>query len=256
MAKIFPILVLKDNYIWTILNPETNEAAVVDPGEAAPVISLFEKESITLTSILITHHHWDHTGGIAELLSYRNVPVYGPQTEKIVGISNALIAGDVVKLPEQNYEFKVIEVPGHTLGHICFVGKHTLFCGDTLFAGGCGRIFEGSPSQMFNSLEALKKLPPDTKVYCAHEYTENNLKFAKLVEPNNKHLLNRIEKVADLRLDGKVTIPSTIRSELDTNPFLRTDSAELQKNVQMHCGAELNDELEVFTALRKWKDSF
>lgn len=230
-----------------MVNSKTNCGAIVDPGTASPVLKELERLNIKLSAILITHHHKDHTGGIAELLKHHNVPVYQP--------SNCN-DGDSIAIAELGLKFQVIATPGHTLDHIVYYGDNKLFCGDTLFAGGCGRLFEGSATQMFHSLQKLKILNPSTKVYCAHEYTQANLKFAATVEPDNQDLTLRLAKVAKLRDNGAITLPSSIALELKTNPFLRVSQETIRQNVTQFCNQELIDELAVFSMLRKWKDRF
>ena len=229
---IIPIHALKDNYIWMISHSDKKLAVVIDPGEAKPVLDILEQQELNLTAILVTHHHWDHTNGIAELLERYPVPVYrSPLDNKLV-------------ISELDLNFTILTIPGHTLDHIAFVGLGGVFCGDTLFCAGCGRVFEGTHEQMFESLQKLAQLPDETKIYCGHEYTQNNLKFAKTVEPNN----------ADLILQTKV--PSNIKLEKFTNPFLRCEIPEVHQAVENYCGKKLNTPVEVFRELRNWKDNF
>jgi hydroxyacylglutathione hydrolase len=247
MLEIFPIPAFTDNYIWVILNPDNNKASVVDPGTAEPVIDYFNTNNLQLTSILATHHHWDHTGGIPSLLSKWEVPVYKSQDLK---------EKDTITLQDQGLTLSVLEIPGHTLDHISFLGNNMLFCGDTLFAGGCGRLFEGTPQQMLSSLQKLSSLPKDTKIYCGHEYTSNNLKFAINVEPSSNDLLQRIQDTNAMRSQNLPTLPSTLELELKTNPFLRTDVPAVKKSVEDYCGKILNSQVEIFKQLRSWKDVF
>ncbi|PWF42237.1 hydroxyacylglutathione hydrolase [Massilia glaciei] len=250
---------LKDNYFWLI--HDGVNAAVVDPGDAAPVLAALAAHSLTLTAILLTHHHADHIGGVPRLLSHAKVPVFGPANEPIATISVPLAEGALVDVPGLALSLRVLEVPGHTLGHIAYVratpGANWLFCGDTLFAGGCGRLFEGTPAQMAASLARLAALPDDTQVFCAHEYTLANLAFAAAVEPDNRLLQQRTERESARRAAGQPTLPSSIGLEKQTNPFLRHRepgvAAGLAKAGKLAPGA---DELAVFTALRGWKNTF
>ena len=232
MPTCHPIRALSDNYIWTLVNPSTREAWVVDPGEAHPVEDYFSKHKLTLSGILITHHHWDHTHGIEELCFSRTIPVHGPGD--ILGVTHPTTPNETIRLEEISMDFEILDIPGHTLDHIAYVNDNHLFCGDTLFAGGCGRVFEGTFSQMHASLQKLKQLPDATKVFCGHEYTYANLKFALHLEPNNAKLHQRMEAVMALIKDKRVTLPSTIGLEKETNPFLRCASAtDFQKIRQL-----------------------
>ncbi len=227
-----------DNYIWIIegASDSTKAAAVIDPGQAEPVMAALEQRGLSLAAILITHHHADHTGGIPDLVAQapwhlgKAPVVYGPAQEPIEGITCRLWEGDVVELDALNARFSVIEVPGHTRGHIAYFGfcdsaDPVLFCGDTLFAAGCGRVFEGSHDQMWNSLQKLSSLPGNTALYCAHEYTLSNLKFARHALPENKAIADRFEKVSGLRALNQISLPSSIEEELLTNPFLLCKNA-------------------------------
>lgn len=256
MTRITPIPAFNDNYIWVILHQESKHTIVVDPGDATPVIQHLEKHGLTLSAILITHHHWDHTGGIEKLLQYAKVPVYGPANDPVSPMDYPLGEDDQFALSTADCEFRVLDIPGHTSGHIAYVGLGGVFCGDTLFASGCGRLFEGTPEQMVSSLKKLSSLPGETMVYCAHEYTAANLRFAATVEPNNPDIQARIEQVANLRAQEKPSLPSTIATERQTNPFLRCHIDSVQQAVSAHCGRQLNDVIDVFAELRKWKDGF
>jgi len=254
-VSIFPIKAFNDNYIWCIHNK--THCTVVDPGDAAPVLAYCQDNQLTLSAIIITHHHWDHTGGIDALLAaFPNIPVYGPQNKNIKQITVRLSQGDDIELALLGVKFSILEVPGHTLDHIAYYGDIGLFCGDTLFSAGCGRLFEGTPQQMFASLSKLTALPADTAVYCTHEYTMANIAFAEAVEPNNQALIDYKRWVNQQRAENTPTLPSNIQRELDVNPFLRCHSAELVANVSQNMGAMLASEQEIFASLRSWKDNF
>jgi hydroxyacylglutathione hydrolase len=254
MYTIVPIPALRDNYIWAL--HDDRHAVVVDPGEAEPVLAFLKKRNLKLSAILCTHHHNDHTGGIAELCEVYNVPVYAPRAENIPGTTQALEDGDTVRLPKLDAALKVIDVRGHTRGHIAYVGDGFVFCGDTLFGCGCGRLFEGTAEQLFTSLQRLAQLPDDTRVCCAHEYTETNIRFALACEPDNPRLRKRAGEARALRAAAMPTVPSTIALEKATNPFLRCDQEEIIHSAEQFSGADISGELAVFTALRKWKDHF
>lgn len=253
MFDVIPIPAFQDNYIWLLRKGAT--AVVVDPGDARPVLAVLEREGLALSSILITHHHADHQGGVADLLARHPAEVFGPAAESIASISKPLRGGDMVWLDSLGVDLRVIAVPGHTLGHLAYYGAGCLFCGDTLFAGGCGRLFEGTAAQMADSLSRLAALPDDTAVYCAHEYTQANLRFALVVEPGNLRLQGRAAEVSAARANGQPTVPSTIGLEKATNPFLRCREPEVVASVRSRTPAAC-DELTVFAALREWKNSF
>lgn len=255
MINIEPIKAFDDNYIWLMT---TNEGSiVVDPGENINLLKVIEKKNIKLDAILVTHHHYDHTGGIEELLTkYPNLKVYGPNNNVDL-IKSRLVDGELLNVI--GVDFEVIEIPGHTLDHIAYYANINnsplLFCGDTLFAGGCGRVFEGTFDQMYESLMKLKKLPQNTRIYCGHEYTINNLKFAKAVEPDNIDLIARYNDAIDLRKNNIPTLPSTLSIELKTNPFLRAEKNNVQKIIPNEFKTGLSEK-EIFSALRQWKDNF
>lgn len=262
-VNITPIKAFSDNYIWAITNKQV--ATLVDPGDASVCIEFLEKNTLTLTSILITHHHSDHTGGINQLVDYCqqkkwSLTVYGPANENIPQCNVKLNENDLVVLDELNINFRIIDLPGHTAGHIAyFATDHVmpiLFCGDTLFSGGCGRLFEGSPEQMLNSLTKLADLPENTQVYCTHEYTQANLAFALTVEPNNQALVTYNKKVNELRSKGYASIPSTIQLEKQINPFLRCHKQSVQASAQQFATDSNGTPQDTFTTIRRWKDQF
>ncbi|HEY5993538.1 MAG TPA: hydroxyacylglutathione hydrolase [Gallionellaceae bacterium] len=256
MLDIFPIPALRDNYIWALHNRQ--HAAVVDPGEAAPVLSWLKARQLNLAAILCTHHHGDHTGGISELCAVYNVPVYAPHAENIPGTTRALAEGDTVDLAELGISLKVLDIRGHTRGHIAYLlpENYGVFCGDTLFGCGCGRIFEGTAEQLHRALQRLAALPDDTLVYCAHEYTEANIRFALVCEPENARLRQRAAEAHILRAAGKPTLPSTIGLEKATNPFLRCREPAIIRAAQQAGSLVGEGDLPVFAALRHWKDHF
>lgn len=254
--KIIPVPALNDNYIWTIVHPETQQAIIVDPGEAEPVLQTIKADHLKLTAILITHHHWDHTNGIGEILNRYPVPVYGPLKDNVSNCDHPLKEGDHIKFPKMALEFEVLGIPGHTLGHIAYLTRDWVFTGDTLFGAGCGRLFEGTPDQLYHSLMTLSKLDSKTKVFCGHEYTAENLRFAENVEIDNYDLQKRIADTQALISEGLPTLPSTIGLENQTNPFLRCHLPVIQEAVEAYCGQPLADTVAVFAALRRWKDEF
>ena len=251
---ITPIKAFHDNYIWCLQNGKY--ALVVDPGDPNPVINYIIKQKLELVAILITHHHPDHVGGNKSLIEKFNVPVYGPSTEIIPGISHKLVEGDRVFINELGLDFTILDIPGHTLGHIAYHHDKILFCGDTLFSCGCGRLFEGTPQQMYTSLMKIAQLPDDTVIYCTHEYTEANIKFALHVDPLNKELIRYKNKVKFLRKKGLPSLPVTLAKEKQTNPFLRSHKPNLAQAVSKHRGVKSNRPSDIFAALREWKDSF
>jgi hydroxyacylglutathione hydrolase len=254
MLEIHQIPVLTDNYIYLIHEPASRSTAAVDPAVAGPVLTALDRRAWTLTHILNTHHHGDHVGGNRELKARTGCLVVGPlaDRDRIPGIDVAVGEGDHFKLGQA--EARIFDVPGHTRGHIAywFPESGALFCGDTLFAMGCGRLFEGTPEQMWHSLGKLKALPPSTRVYCAHEYTQANGRFALTVEPDNRALRERMASVSELRRRGLPTVPSTLAEELATNPFLRPSSPSLQRTLHLPAATEV----EVFAETRRRKDRF
>ena len=258
MLQIVPVKAFKDNYVWTLRN--ASHAAVVDPGEAAPVLDYLAREKLKLAAILATHHHADHVGGITDLLAAQKdpagVPVYGPKNEPIATLTCPVSEGDSVTIPQLGAKFSVLDIPGHTRAHIAYYGAGALFCGDTLFACGCGRVFEGTAEQMYASLEKLRALPDETKVYCGHEYTLANIGFAEAVEPSNASLKTRLERDQRLRDAGQPTLPSTLGEEKATNPFLRCREPAVVESANKYLGARIADPARVFAAIRDWKNRF
>lgn len=254
--QIDRIAAFSDNYIWALRNDRASCCTLVDPGESEPVERYLAQNDLSLASILITHHHYDHTGGVEALKQQHQCKVYGPDNAKINGIDVTLKDGDTITLDEINASFDIIEVPGHTLDHIAYITKHRVFCGDTLFAGGCGRLFEGTPEQMWQSLKKLISLPENTAVYCAHEYTQANLTFALEVDKHNTDLKQRLDKVTQARQNNQATVPSTIADELATNPFLRADQKEVAAAAETFSGQSLSTPEDVFAVIRQWKDNF
>ncbi len=253
MIKISPIPAYSDNYIWLIQFGD-HQAVVIDPGDAAPVQKALQQQGLQLAAILVTHNHWDHVNGIEALLQHQQVPVYGPASRQTPGLSHPCIAGECIQINELNLE--VMEVPGHTQDHIAFYGHQALFCGDTLFAAGCGRLLGGSAEQLYDSLKKISELPIDTYVYCTHEYTLSNLKFAQAVEPGNPQIMQRVATETEKRQQGRPTLPSTLRFELATNPFLRCQSDEVKTSAENFSAKTLPSPAQVFKTLRYWKDGF
>ncbi|MGE5386559.1 MAG: hydroxyacylglutathione hydrolase [Betaproteobacteria bacterium] len=253
MLEIDFIPAFQDNYIWLLRNGQ--DAAVVDPGDATPVNWRLQAEALSLKAILVTHHHADHQGGVPALVETRGVStVFGPANESITACNRPVSGGDVLSV--LGVEFTVIDVPGHTAGHIAYSIPGAVFCGDTLFGAGCGRLFEGTPAQMAASLAKLAALPDDTLVYCAHEYTEANLRFAMAVEPDNADISERAARCAFERLRGRPTVPTTIGAEKRTNPFLRCHEPAVLAAARRQNPATTADPVSVFTTLREWKNNF
>ncbi len=258
MPTIIPIPAFADNYIWLLRDGAA--AAVVDAGDAAPVIEYLERERLELTAIICTHHHGDHVGGNRALLQRWQVPVYGPARETIPGRTHAMREGDEIVVDGIGLPLSVLDIPGHTAGHIAYVCRSRdsslVFCGDTLFAAGCGRLFEGTPTDMVGSLDKLAALPAETRVYCGHEYTVANLRFALAVEPGNAALRERETVAVAQRARGEPTLPSTIGDERATNPFLRTGEMTIRAAASAHADRELADRVGVFAEIRAWKNAF
>lgn len=254
MLKITALPALKDNYIWLIRNNGDRYAIIVDPGEAGPVQKALDAGNLQPVAILITHHHYDHVDGIRELVINYGIPVYGPKNEPIPELTHPVGEKDHACLEAVGADFQVLEIPGHTAGHIGYYGHGLLFCGDTLFTAGCGKVFDGTAQQLFHSLQRIMALPDETLIYCAHEYTEENLLFARMVEPENSAIIQRLKKTRRIRSTGAPTIPSTLAEEKLTNPFLRCDREGVITATKQFAGHALNNTEEVFIALRHWRD--
>jgi hydroxyacylglutathione hydrolase len=257
MVQVKAIKAFSDNYIWCLTTDTSDQAWVVDPGDAQPVITHLAKHNLSLSGILITHHHYDHTDGVKKLVAANpNIPVYGPANSPFKGITHPLKDGQRINV--FNIPFTVIATPGHTLDHICYINEQLAFTGDTLFSGGCGRLFEGSAEQMWHSFNKLRELPAECKVYCTHEYTQANLAFAKAVEPRNPELLDYSNKVDELRSNNDITLPTTIGQELKINPFMRSDLPTITELIpKQFCAlAKNNEPWGNFAGLRAFKDNF
>jgi len=250
MFNVIPLPAFNDNYIWLIT--QGKYAAVVDPGDADVVERALNTQQLILTDILITHHHSDHIGGVEDLLKRHQVNVYAPKHEQYNFNHLAVSQQDWVSLNHHDIKFNVIEVPGHTLGHVAYYTSGALFCGDTLFSAGCGRLFEGSAQQLYQSLLSLAQLHPETKVYCTHEYTQKNIQFALSIEPQNAALVAYSKTVQKLRAQGLPSLPTSIQQELAVNPFLRCEQAEIKLNLGMPQATDL----EIFIELRQRRNNF
>ncbi len=263
--KLVALPAFSDNYIWML--HDGLEALVVDPGDAAPVLAALADTGLRLAGILVTHHHADHVGGLAALRPHLQGPVIGTGSEGIQGLDRQVVEGESVELLGQRFE--VLEVPGHTAGHVAFFLRDPtdgsapiLFCGDTLFSGGCGRLFEGTPAQMLDSLDKLAALPGEARVCCAHEYTLSNLKFAQAVDPENEDLSDYVARCKALREQALPTLPSSIATERRINPFLRADEAALRQSAVQRASASTTplaanaDRVAVFATLRQWKNEY
>lgn len=261
MLKIIPLPAYNDNYIWVLHQQGTNYCVFVDPGDANICIKFLQQSKAKLCAILITHSHRDHIDGVKELISYCkfngwNINVYYPRNEPVDGGNIELSEPDRITIEPMEITFDILDIPGHTLGHIAFVNHQMLFCGDTLFSGGCGRVFSGTANQLKTSLDKLSTLPSELEVYPAHEYTQENLRFAILIDPKNVDLLIYSEYVDHLRFGRQVSLPTTIARERLINPFLRCDSQEIKLNLEHHFNVQFASEIAVFTALRAYKNVF
>jgi hydroxyacylglutathione hydrolase len=254
MRTITPIRILSDNYVWVLGDDQSPRVAIVDPGDARPVVEHLDRNGLTPDAILVTHHHRDHVGGVSALVGRFGCPVFGPSLPGLV--DHQVGGGDRVTVADPAVALTVLQVPGHTLDHLAYVGDGFSLCGDTLFAGGCGRVFEGTPEMMQASLDRLAELPDDTRIYCAHEYTEANLRFAAAVEPESRAVARRLAAVRELRQRGLPTVPSTLAEERETNPFLRTRESTVMAAAARFRGWDTAPGEETFAAIREWKDRF
>ncbi|MFT7413876.1 MAG: hydroxyacylglutathione hydrolase [Methylophagaceae bacterium] len=256
MLTIQAVPAFNDNYIWFIQEPVSKNLLIVDPGDAEPVIKAIEQQQLNPMALLITHHHSDHIAGIDKLVNHYNIPVYGPKYEAIPSLTHLLTACHNLIINSAFPPITVLEVPGHTNDHIAFLIDGNLFCGDTLFAAGCGRLLGGTAEQLHASLQLIASLPEQTKIFCAHEYTQANLRFAACVDPSNTEIKQRIADTDALLMNGKPSLPSLLTLELKTNPFLRCQQPDVIQAAQQFCGDQLLDSQAVFTTLRAWKDQF
>ena len=255
MIEIIPVTALKDNYIWLLENKINQSTVIVDPSEHDPVLEIIKTKGLIPAAILITHHHWDHVGGISGLIHEYNIPVYTPKKEVVIGSTNPVSEGDSINFPELGLKIRVLDVPGHTSGAIAYYTEKMIFTGDTLFTGGCGRLFEGTPAEMYHSLTKIKELPDDTHIYCGHEYTVSNLKFASIVEKNNKSIQKRLDMSEQMRRINQPAVPASIEVEKRTNPFLRCEEESVINAASERAGRKLDNPVEVFATIRSWKDS-
>jgi hydroxyacylglutathione hydrolase len=254
VLRAIPLPAFQDNYIW-LLAADDGAALVVDPGAAAPVLQA-AADGLRPVAILLTHHHADHVGGAGEIASRFGIPCHGPHDERIAAVDRRVGDGDEVHVPALGLRLRVLDIPGHTRTHIACHADGHLFCGDTLFSLGCGRLFEGTPAQMLASLDRLAALPGDTAVYCGHEYTEANGRFARAVEPDNPRRDDWLAEVSARRARGEPSLPSTIAIERDGNPFLRIEQPALRRRVDAHAGRATTDRVDTFAELRRWKDDY
>lgn len=257
MLHAHPIPAFNDNYIWALRGHVPSEIVVVDPGDAEPVLSYLREQKLNLHAILITHHHWDHTGGVEKLVERFSVPVFGPANSPFSGITDPLVDGSEIEVLDNRLQIKA--VPGHTLDHIVYLQpdqRPQLFCGDTLFLAGCGRLFEGTPKQMLAAMDYFESLPDDTEVYCTHEYSIANLRFAQAADPKNPAVVKALERCTEKRQQSQPTLPSSISVEREINPYMRTRNSEIIASAERFAGRPLNNDVEVLAAIREWKNSF
>lgn len=257
MTSIIALNAFNDNYIWTIHSPDSAKIIVVDPGEAEPVLSYIKKYQPTLAGILLTHHHFDHSGGIISLLDkYPSIPVYSSKIDQVPGVTHTVQEGETIHFSHLTKPIYVLDIPAHTLGHIAFLYDNVVFSGDTLFSVGAGKIFEGTVAQMYHSLNKLKNLPRNTLLYCGHEYTLANIAFAQIVDPDNPILEQRRKEVQALRAHNLPSLPVSLEIECQTNPFLRSNTPVIIEAVQKHAKKILTDPIQVLLELRQWKNHF
>jgi hydroxyacylglutathione hydrolase len=254
--RLKPLPSLSDNYIWLLINDDNSTAIIIDPGSSEPCESFFAQEGIKPVAILVTHQHWDHVNGIEKLVRDYGLPVYGPSTETIPCLTTALNTNDRFTLPGFDLDFEVIDLSGHTAGHIGYLTDGMFFCGDTLFSAGCGRLLGGTAAQLHASLQRIKKLPRNLTIYCTHEYTLDNLHFAQAVEPDNEAIQVRLNQAKALREKNQPSLPFTIDQEIRYNPFLRTDKESVMNAVAQHSGQKIENSEDCFRYLRMWKDGF
>jgi len=256
MLTIHAVPAFNDNYIWLIQATNSQKVLIVDPGDAQPVLDVIEQQSLIPVGILITHGCHDHIDGITPIIEHYKLPVYGSEIEGIPHLSHPVSPDNQIMVDSDFTAIRILDLPGHTKGHISFLIDNSLFCGDTLFGAGCGRIHSGTAEQLYNSLQKISQLPAQTKIYCAHEYTQDNLRFAAVIEPNNLAIQQRIRDTEQLLQKGMPSLPSVLALELATNPFLRCNQAEVMATVEQFFSKKLATELELFTAMRLWKDQF
>lgn len=246
-----------DNYIWLLYDENSRHALVVDPGDAGVVLNTVHSKQLQLTAVLITHHHYDHIGGLSKLVQHNpQLRIFGPRKESIAHVNVAVGEGDLVEASPSLPKLTAFDVPGHTASHVAYHCDNNLFTGDTLFAAGCGRLLGGTAEQLFQSLQRIVQLDDNTRIYCAHEYTLANLKFAQAVEPANENVVSRLQKIEQMRANGRPSLPSTLAEEKLSNPFLRCDEQSVIQAVQQYSGQQLSNASEVFRAMRSWKDQF
>ncbi len=256
MLTIHAVPAFNDNYIWLIQAANSPKVLIIDPGDAEPVFDAIAQYQLEPLAILITHGCHDHIDGITSIIEQYQIPVYGSKIEGIPHLSHAVTASESLLIDDEFPAVTILDLPGHTRGHIAFLIEDALFCGDTLFGAGCGRLHSGTVKQLYNSLQKIAQLPDTTKIYCAHEYTQANLHFAAAVEPNNLAIQQRIKDTAQLRKKEMPSLPSDLALERATNPFLRCDQADVIASAQRSAGKPLHNPVDVFTALRSWKDKF
>lgn len=256
MLHVWPIGVFADNYVWVLEREDCRRVAIVDPGDGGPVIAGLQDRGLEVAAVLLTHNHSDHVGGLSEIIQSFQPDIYGSAADGIPGVTHPVTGGDTITIPDLDLELEVLPLPGHTANHLGFVFAGSAFVGDTLFAGGCGRVFEGTMEQMYNSLQRLAALPGATKTYCAHEYTVANLRFAREVEPENARLEDRLRAAKAAREADQPTVPSTISYELETNVFLRCGEPAVRAAAETHAGRSLEPGADVFSVVRSWKDGW